>query len=769
MNEETESDEDNPVTDEVEDSVTEATEPGHNNSTNGSISKKRTYKFVNRISNPRKKSKLRENWEMDLQSMSDITIRSTVCCKKKKRFSSVNVPFMRDYVQQLLTSSFRERKERLLSMKGSNGKFTFDGNIVCNMFLKKAFRYGTDLISSTRKCSTTLTNVATNNQSSSTMSSFTSYRASPSRDSIVSFLQRLADDTGDRMPDRDEQHIPYFSKKEVYEAFIEDFKNLYNGNDPPKLHYFAAIWKQHCHHIKIRRVHRFAACSICEELKGDLRDAVSKGICTEDLKRQKRGHNDHILNERIHYQMKRDIAMAHPDRYCSIILDGADQSAFGLPHFVTETKSVRGHSMKVRLVGILEHCRINCLRLYTMTEEYKTGANHIIESIHRFLIAKLLVGDIAPTFYVQVDNCSRENKNRYAMSYLEFLVARNVFDVVEVSFLPVGHTHEDIDQAFSCTPCRLKVNNAITLHDLHHEFKQCYNESTTVGHMKRVVNWSGMCEEQKCIRGVTNFTHFRYFKFVRSTQTQEMEGPGVCCLVKENAGDAWTQLPVPGRLDNVGFLKSVPNLNIIPNTNITCPPNIGEINNRIDTKQTRIRNVSKVGDLKALRNYIYHTRSEKFHWSIESSPEFSGGKRISGHAPHDNSDDDFTCDDSDEESVGDIEPVPPPPSVPSTRSVVGLVDNSVSNIGTHQESATSFEYGKGSFVAVRADVGSRISFWIACVLDVKRDSAGTAVCSLLVHWYNKENVDGADRDSRYSPCYVNPRSERRRLTGKVVR
>ncbi len=46
---------------------------------------------------------------------------------------------------------------------------------------------------------------------------------------------------------------------------------------------------------------------------------------------------------------------------------------------------------------------------------------------------------------LQLDNCAGENKNRYIFAYLSLLVARGVFKTVQLGFLMVGHTHEDID------------------------------------------------------------------------------------------------------------------------------------------------------------------------------------------------------------------------------------------------------------------------------------------------------------------------------------
>lgn len=38
-----------------------------------------------------------------------------------------------------------------------------------------------------------------------------------------------------------------------------------------------------------------------------------------------------------------------------MFIDGADQFAFGLPHFTTATKDFRGHKIKIQPDGIVEH------------------------------------------------------------------------------------------------------------------------------------------------------------------------------------------------------------------------------------------------------------------------------------------------------------------------------------------------------------------------------------------------------------------------------
>ena len=75
-----------------------------------------------------------------------------------------------------------------------------------------------------------------------------------------------------------------------------------------------------------------------------------------------------------------------------------------------------------------------------------------------------------------MDNCARENKNKDVFAYFAYLVKCGLFDRVESSFLPVVHTHEDIDQLFSVIGNYLKFHDAHTLSD----FMKCVKMSSAV-------------------------------------------------------------------------------------------------------------------------------------------------------------------------------------------------------------------------------------------------------------------------------------------------
>jgi len=102
----------------------------------------------------------------------------------------------------------------------------------------------------------------------------------------------------------------------------------------------------------------------------------------------------------------------------------------------------------VKPVSALEHGASKSLKLL-LNGYFERGANQVIETLHRVLQHKSECGNLPPTLFLQFDNCTLENKNRYAMAYLDIIFPFLAFEEVYASFLTIGHTHSDIYQCFS--------------------------------------------------------------------------------------------------------------------------------------------------------------------------------------------------------------------------------------------------------------------------------------------------------------------------------
>lgn len=124
---------------------------------------------------------------------------------------------------------------------------------------------------------------------------------------------------------------------------------------------------------------------------------------------------------------------------------------------------------------------------------------------------------------------------------MEFPISWLVFDEIYATFLHVQHTHEDIDQCFSCTSRRLKAQNTPMLMELHRLMRTAYNELMTVTALTSVVNILGLFESQSCLsRNIPPYSHYRYLHFTRP------ENGAPSCNVKHvrnGIDEDWAMLP----------------------------------------------------------------------------------------------------------------------------------------------------------------------------------------------------------------------------------
>ena len=340
----------------------------------------------------------------------------TSCCKRRQCWKHVDRNFVLTQRQSLVGTTRQERKEFLTRMR-RDGSFWLNETRVCGKFLTRAFRLS--------KCLQGAVLGKTWSKASPTIE----YRKpevvpSPTRSRIILFLQKIAKGYGDLMPDKQEIHVPWVCKLHLYEKLVREWNH---DGSPPSASYFYRTLREYAKDIKTPKIHRFSKCTACTQFDDILvRDQTSKGKIKRTIAARDR-HIELVRFERKGYMERQNRAQNDPKNYCSIVIDGADQAAFGLPHFVYDTKDTVGHKLKVKLVGLKEHGHIPKICLYLMTEEFATGTNHVVETIHRWLNEKSKHGPLPPTLYIQLDNSGRENKNRYQIAYLECLVAWDVF------------------------------------------------------------------------------------------------------------------------------------------------------------------------------------------------------------------------------------------------------------------------------------------------------------------------------------------------------
>jgi hypothetical protein len=164
--------------------------------------------------------------------------------------------------------------------------------------------------------------------------------------------------------------------------------------------------------------------------------------------------------ERRAYAYKQMLSYSESKDFLSCIIDTSTQFPYHVPYTRQQFKDLDSSTtLKQSLTAVHFHGRDTYI--FPSSKFVKGGSNWTMQCLLEALSSEAQKEgheNFPRTWFIQMDNCSGDNKNKFVFSLLSTLVARGYFDTIIVSFLPVGHTHEDVDQLFSIVAARLKQN-----------------------------------------------------------------------------------------------------------------------------------------------------------------------------------------------------------------------------------------------------------------------------------------------------------------------
>lgn len=147
-----------------------------------------------------------------------------------------------------------------------------------------------------------------------------------------------------------------------------------------------------------------------------------------------------------------------------------DQSKTNLPNTKLIAKSTSSlWRLRTHVTGAILHTKAPYAKLvYCFVDfvQFPHDSNLTLTVIVNVLVDFAKTNQFPEVLYLQMDNTCRENKNRFVLTFCAALVHLQIFKKVsilllynydlsfilfqvQINFLPVGHTHEDIDQVFS--------------------------------------------------------------------------------------------------------------------------------------------------------------------------------------------------------------------------------------------------------------------------------------------------------------------------------
>ena len=325
-------------------------------------------------------------------------------------------------------------------------------------------------------------------------------------------------------PDSNFIFLPFPRRRDVFNLFLLEMKEEDDEFECDPSHFFKT-WKEHVdtNNIKLRKHLRFAMCDTCINFR-ELREETRDSKAQKELFTLQKEHHDFVKNERTTYYCRRMKGAEADSDYLSMIVDGADQGKYAVPyHHVRTHNSGKCLRLPVHLMGVLVHGRRP--HAFTYYENIKHGNNVTIEAIYQALAYELKRGKLPSKLYLQLDNTVKQCKSQYMIGFLAYLVLKGVFKYVVCSFLPVGHTHEDIDQFFSRIATYLMCHDALSAEHLHKGIKECFQtkkgQRCRTGHWDRVTNFSEWIKPYMTdFSGITKWHQFRFFKLEGEVRVQ---------------------------------------------------------------------------------------------------------------------------------------------------------------------------------------------------------------------------------------------------------
>ena len=329
--------------------------------------------------------------------------------------------------------------------------------------------------------------------------------------------------------------LPFAGREVVYEMYlaemIEEYRLLSEDDFAEQIVgkcWFLQLWREReeLSHIRLRRWLKFALCDACVSFRTRREDSgvVSKQLLVI-IQQDEIKHVYFIKAERTSYQVRRGVpeTVQGKPQVFSLILDAADQAEYGLPYHHSRSHSTQTKwRIKTHLMAGIAHGRQ--VYGFTFLDNCKHGNNITIECMWRIIedtIAR--EGVLPPVFYLQLDNTSKQCKGQWLFGFLACLVQWGVFEKIVVSFLPVGHTHEDIDQIFSRLAMYLRHRNSRSRMEMLAGFQKCYTSkmgtTPVTDNVEAVANISDWLppylhtmDPQGDRKGISEFYQFQLYK-----------------------------------------------------------------------------------------------------------------------------------------------------------------------------------------------------------------------------------------------------------------
>ena len=339
------------------------------------------------------------------------------------------------------------------------------------------------------------------------------------------WMSAFVEDFGDPMPDDNTIQLPVCTQSELYDCYTADTVE----DECIHASTFARLVRKEFPHVRVHEYKKFKKCDYCKKCDTIVNNHANSKQRRTTYAEKKRIHRERVRAEKQKYYHHRHKAREFPERYLSIIIDNMDQAKLKTPGFARDSHTSESlYRLKMHCTGVIVHGKPNKTFAYLWPDRFPKDPNMTCSILMDVLDKIETTADI---LYLQLDGCSGENKNRDVMATCAYLVAIGAFSKVKVSFLPVGHTHEDIDQMFSTFAGPLRRSDFVTVAALGDLIASSLSPAPVVSlQLPRIFDFKGFFHDHM-FKAWDQISRYRCFKF-----QMHPDGYPVCFTRQNMAG-----------------------------------------------------------------------------------------------------------------------------------------------------------------------------------------------------------------------------------------
>jgi hypothetical protein len=285
-------------------------------------------------------------------------------------------------------------------------------------------------------------------------------------------------------------HLDCNSVKAIWEELDDEWTKMLR--DVPSISLFRRVLSENFE-IVIHKHKKFKECDVCMLFKELLAKTKHERVeIRAHIKSLRHKHLELVYRERMEYYIDRELSWQQPDHTLCIIIDFMTETSTS-PVLTKRENHIGISPLKTAMCGVLIHGPEG---FWAYTVNGLKGGHITCEVLHRTLLKLAKIRKVWPrNFVLQLDNTSGDNKNHTVKAYLSWLTAtgvfekvihaqltvekvfENVFAQVTERFLPVGHTHEDIDAYFGILRRHIwtKGETIWTIDQLHEVVHECFH------------------------------------------------------------------------------------------------------------------------------------------------------------------------------------------------------------------------------------------------------------------------------------------------------